>query len=70
MTLPFERYRAVTATEQFLSDLMRPERTPRVPKDVRDRARMLLRHYPAKSDMSLVCQMRHEFIENPFKESW
>jgi len=32
MTLPFERKRAVTNTEQFLKDLLDPQKTPRVPR--------------------------------------
>jgi hypothetical protein len=33
MTLPNERYAAVTRTEQFLKDLCDPKKTPRVPRD-------------------------------------
>lgn len=51
MTLPDERYRAVLAAERFLQDLLDPSKTPRVPKDVRNRARSVLRHYPSKFDM-------------------
>ena len=47
MTLPFEEKRAVNYTRQFLYDLLIPSNTPRVPKEIRDRARSLLRHYPA-----------------------
>jgi hypothetical protein len=46
MTLPFEEKRAIQYTRQFLYDLMVPSQTPRVPKEIRDRARSLLRHYP------------------------
>ena len=47
MTLPFEEKRAINYTRQFLYDLLVPSKTPRVPKEIRDRARSLLRHYPA-----------------------
>jgi hypothetical protein len=47
MTLPFEEKRAINYTRQFLFDLLIPSKTPRVPKEIRDRARSLLRHYPA-----------------------
>lgn len=47
MTLPFEEKRAINYTRQFLYDLITPSKTPRVPKEIRDRARSLLRHYPA-----------------------
>jgi hypothetical protein len=46
MTLPFEEKRAVNYTRKFLYDLLIPSETPRVPKEIRDRARSLLRHYP------------------------
>jgi hypothetical protein len=48
MTLPFEEKRAINYTRQFLYDLLVPSKTPRVPKEIRDRARSLLRHYPAE----------------------
>lgn len=46
MTLPFEEKRTINYTRQFLYDLLIPSKTPRVPKEIRDRARSLLRHYP------------------------
>lgn len=51
MTLPDERYRAVLAAEQFLTDLLDSSKTPRVPGSIRQRARAVLRHYPSKYDM-------------------
>ena len=48
MTLPFEEKRAVNYTREFLYDLLIPSKTSRVPKEIRDRARSLLRHYPAE----------------------
>jgi hypothetical protein len=48
VTLPFEEKRAVNYTREFLYDLLIPSKTPRVPKEIRDRARSLLRHYPAE----------------------
>ena len=57
MTLPFERLRAVNSTREFLFDLAIPSKTPRVPKEVRDRARALLRHYPFESDLDMVCDI-------------
>jgi len=57
MTLPFERLRAVNSTREFLFDLAIPSKTPRIPKEVRDRARALLRHYPFESDLDMVCDI-------------
>lgn len=51
MTLPDERYRAVLAAEQFLTDLLDSRKTPRVPRAIRQQARSVLRHYPSKFDM-------------------
>lgn len=46
MTLPFERTCAVLNTREFLSNLLDPKKTPRVPKDIRFLAKCLLKHYP------------------------
>lgn len=46
MTLPDERYRSLVQTEQFLSDLLDTQETPRVPKYIRQRAWSLLKHWP------------------------
>jgi hypothetical protein len=51
MTLPDERYRAVMMAEQLLRDLCDPNKTPRVPKIIRQRASGCLRHYPTTWDM-------------------
>jgi hypothetical protein len=51
MTLPDERYRAVTQAEQLLKDLCDPSVTPRIPKIIRQRASGCLRHYPNQWDM-------------------
>ena len=54
MTLPFERKRAVTNTEQFLKNLLDPKTTPRVPSSVRREAASLLKHYPRAHEMEMV----------------
>jgi hypothetical protein len=46
MTLPCERYNAIKRTEEFLTDLLDPKKTPRVPKEIRQQAYYCLRHYP------------------------
>ena len=70
MTLPYERYNAVTRTEQFLKDLIDPKKTPRVPKEVRDQAYYCLRHYPSKYNMDLIATKCPEVIEtqNPIDD--
>lgn len=51
MTLPFERKRAVINTGQFLKDLLDPQKTPRVPANIRHQAGSLLKHYPLQYEM-------------------
>ena len=46
MTLPDERYRSLVQTKAFLIDLLSTQKTPRVPKNIRQRAHSLLRHWP------------------------
>jgi hypothetical protein len=54
MTMPNERRMAVLRTEDFLMDLCIPSRTPRIPKEIRERARSLLRHYPTQLYMDIA----------------
>lgn len=56
MTLPDERYRAVLYAEQFLRALSDPSITKRVPKELRQRARGILRHYPNTWDMQRAAE--------------
>lgn len=56
MTLPDERYRAVKNTKIFLHELCNPEKTPRVPKHVRETASWLLRHYPSEYDLKRAAE--------------
>lgn len=63
MTMPDERYRAVVYTQQFLLDLLNPKKTPRVPKEIRQRARSMLRHYPSKYDMDVAATMTPSVFE-------
>lgn len=49
MTVPVERTRALVNTHGFLKDLLNPTITPRVPKDIRETAKWLLRHFPEPS---------------------
>lgn len=51
MTLPDERARAVIYTRRFLFDLINPKKFRRVPKQVREIAYNLLKHYPGESEL-------------------
>ena len=63
MTLPDERYRAIQQTKKFLIDLCSSQRTPRVPKAIRQQANSLLRHYPSDWDMKRVADASPEVFQ-------
>lgn len=65
MTIPVERTRAVLDTRDFLTSLLNPKLTPRVPADIRRRARGLLKHYPAKFHMTDTCIVLPDTWEMP-----
>lgn len=56
MTLPDERYRAVLSTRSFLLDLCNSQKTPRVPKTVRQQAAWCLRHFPDTWNMQQAAE--------------
>jgi hypothetical protein len=68
MTLPDERYRAVQQTKQFLADLCSSQRTPRVPKDIRQRANSLLRHFPSDWDMDQASRACPEIFQHRMED--
>lgn len=52
MTLPDERYRAVMWASKFLQELAYDRKKyPRLPKEVRQQASSILRHYPSSWDL-------------------
>ena len=63
MTLPDERYRAVRKAREFLRDLLDPKRTPKVSKEVRDRAYSVLKHFPGECDMMIVARETQDIFE-------
>ena len=65
MTLPYERYRAIKYTEKFLLELCDPKKTPRVPKDIRQRAYSLLRHYPGGYNLDVIATMCPDQLQTP-----
>lgn len=62
MTLPDERYRAVQNTRHFLMSLLDSKETPRVPREIRARARSLLRHYPTDWDLERLSEKSPDVI--------
>lgn len=63
MTLPDERYRAILYAVSLCEDLLDPKKTPRVPKDIRSRARSVLRHFPDEYYLSMLAEARPDIIE-------
>ena len=64
MTLPDERYRALKCAEDFMLSLCDPKKTPKVPKEVRARARSVLKHYPTKFDMDRIAEAAPDVVSN------
>ena len=65
MTLPDERYRAVVQTTKFLTDI---QSTPRVPKQIKEQARSLLRHYPTWYDMQRAAESAPEVFQERMED--
>lgn len=63
MTLPVERYRALRTGKKLLEELCDPGKTPRVPANIRDRARQALRHYPTDRDIDEMAQALPEVLD-------
>lgn len=61
MTLPDERYRALQKAKQFLLELCNPSKTKRVPSEIRNRARDVLRHFPFDYHLE---ELRHKIPED------
>jgi hypothetical protein len=63
MTLPDERYRAIVFAKNLCEDLLDSKKTPRVPKIIRDRARVVLRHFPEEYYLSLLAEASPDILE-------
>ncbi len=46
-----EEYHSLKETYKFLCHLIDPQKTPRVAKPIRDRAKHCLKHYPVRSTL-------------------
>ena len=46
MTLRYQQYNSLLVTRKLLSDLLTVERYPRTKKEMRERVRWCLKHYP------------------------
>jgi hypothetical protein len=71
MTTPSERTRAVLLTESFLITLINHKLSPKIPKGIREQAKMLLRHYPSRIELEMANKGWYDestsrFYECPF----
>lgn len=66
MSLPFEKTNAVLQARQMLLDIMDPKQSPGIPKEVRQRARSVLKHFPSKIDLEIAC----EKVPEVFGKDW
>ena len=46
MSLKHEQYNSLKYTQEFLYDLLDPKKQPKSQKEMKDRVRRCLRHYP------------------------
>lgn len=71
MTMPNERTRAAIRAHSFLVRLSSPylpDGIKKIPKDVREEARRILRHYPHPMDFRRPDQFDPETIEEYYEE--
>ena len=63
MTLPDERYRAIIWAKNLCEELLDPKQTPRVPKEIRQQAYSVLRHFPDEYFLSMLAEARPDILE-------
>ena len=62
MTVPAERSLSIEYAEKFLLDLLDPKATPKVPKEIRERARRVLRHFPNSFHVKIAAKKAPEIF--------
>ena len=60
MTLPYERFRAVDTTREWL---LLNCHNKKLPKYVREEMRSLLRHYPVRSELEAIAEECPRYLE-------
>ena len=53
MTVQSEKFRALQMTREFLRELLDPKKTPKVRREIRERAYRCLRHFPWDMDIGI-----------------
>jgi hypothetical protein len=62
MTMPDERYRAMVEGLKLIEDLLIPHVTPRVPSDIRERARWVMRHHPSAYELTQLARRSPDML--------
>ena len=57
MTLPDEWFISMRKNRDFLFDLLNPEKTPKVPREIRKRASECLKHFPMTPEIDELEKM-------------
>ena len=57
MTLPDEMFNSIRSARMFMTALMDPALTPKVPKEIRSRARDRLKHFPSEFEINRLEEM-------------
>lgn len=65
MTLPEEMFNAIRSARHFMLALMDPKQTPKVPKEVRKRARDRLKHFPNEFEIDNLEKMHANMQNDP-----
>ena len=68
MSVPDVRFRAIQRAEEFLMDLLSPQKTPRVPKEIREQARWCLRHYPSYHNLKQIEKLAPDVIQERMED--
>ena len=68
MTMPDERYRAMLEGMRLIEDLLIPQVTPRVPGNIRERARWVIRHYPSKYHLEKMARECPEILKTIYHD--
>lgn len=67
MTLPYERYYALTNALHFLQDLLDRSKTKKIPLEIRMRARSVLKHFPHEIEIEKIAKMSKSVVEMPYE---
>ena len=62
MTMPDERYRAMVEGMKLIQNLINPQATPKVPSNVREHARWVLRHYPSEYELLRLAERSPDML--------